>query len=70
MENATRKRGACLSRERAVHLAIRIVEKFERVLSKHEIKIPSLDRECIPDDDRAELEAAIAQILMDDSRGE
>ena len=70
MENATRKRGACLSREEAVHLASRIVGVFEDLLDKNEMRIPCPDGSCVPIDERRRLEGVVARILTDASRGE
>ncbi len=70
MENAARKRGPCVSREEAVHLASRIVGVFEDLLDKNEMSIPCPDGSCVPIDERRRLEGVVARILMDGSRGE
>ena len=70
MENAAPKRGPCVSREEAMHLASRIVGVFEDLLDKHEMRIPSLDGADVPFDERRRLERVVVRILMDGRRGE
>lgn len=52
-------------------LAIKIIEEFEELLSKHKIKLPNKDRQgdedeaCIYGDDYYDLEEKITEILND-----